>query len=45
MKGYLLRQLKSVIEGDVEGQIRIGRPKMEHMKQIMIHMGKTITRI
>lgn len=31
---------KSVIEGDVEGYIGWGRPKMEYIKQIMVDMEK-----
>ncbi|KAF0760252.1 craniofacial development protein 2-like [Aphis craccivora] len=31
---------KTVIEGDVEGHIGRGRPRMEYMKQIIIDMGK-----
>ncbi|VVC40587.1 Reverse transcriptase domain [Cinara cedri] len=41
--GHLLRHeslSKTVIEGDVEGHIGKGRPRMEYMKQIIIDMGK-----
>jgi len=43
MIGHILRHdslTKNVIESDVEGYIRRGRPRMEYMKQIMIDMGK-----
>ncbi|KAF0765853.1 craniofacial development protein 2-like [Aphis craccivora] len=43
MIGHLLRHeslSKTVIEGDVEGHIGRGRPRMEYMKQIIIGKGK-----
>lgn len=43
MIGHLLRHeslTKTVIEGDVEGHIGRGRPRMEYMKQLMSDMGK-----
>jgi len=41
--GHILRHdnlTKNVIEGDVEGYIGKGRPRMEYMKQILIDMVK-----
>jgi len=43
MIGHILRHdclTKNVIEGDVEGYIGRGRSRMEHMKQIIMNMGK-----
>ncbi|KAF0764776.1 craniofacial development protein 2-like [Aphis craccivora] len=43
MIGHLLRHesiSKSVIEGDIEGHIGRGRPRIEYMKQILIDTGK-----
>jgi len=40
---HLLRHdslLKTVIEGNVDGHIGRGKPRMEYMKQIIIDMGK-----
>jgi len=43
MIGHILRHdslTRNVIEGDVEGYIGRGRPRMEYTKQIMIDMRK-----
>lgn len=44
MIGHLLLRhgslTKSVIEGDVEGYIRRGKPRMKYMEQIIVDMGK-----
>jgi hypothetical protein len=43
MIGHIRRHdnlTRNVIEGDVEGYIGKGRPRIEYMKQIMIDMGK-----